>query len=161
MLDRAHSFSAGIPALQRDRWQLFAEAKHQAQPVPDLGIEDWRPLRLDPSLWSEAAEQQKAREISSPIADRLSTLYSELTATPRPLCLSNGRTVECGRDYIVGEQEVWISAKTVVELVGNFDPSGRNTAAAMRSLGWTRVKDDRSGALPSRVRGYVHPSAEG
>ena len=55
-----------IAALQRDRWQLLAEAKEMAQPCPILGRDDWSPLKLDPSLWADAAEEQKEREYLQP-----------------------------------------------------------------------------------------------
>lgn len=145
-----------LVALQRDRWQLFAEAK--AMHCDDFGEPEWQPLRLDPSLWDAATEEQKAREVTSPIADKLSTLYSELLV--KPTYLSDLREVGNGRDYIVDPTEVWVSAKLVVELVGRIDPSGRSIPGAMGSIGWTRVKDRRGGRFPSMVRGYVHDRTE-
>ena len=141
-----------LPALQRDRWQLFAEAL--AQHTDDLGQREWQPLRLDKSLWDDAAIEQKAREVVPAMVDRLSTLFARLRKRP-PFLDEVGTTVENGTDYIVTDAEVWVSAKLVVELVGRWDPSGRNIPAAMGSLGWRRIKDTRGGAFPTGVRGYV------
>ena len=146
-----------IGALQRDRWQLLAEAKDKAEPCPILARDDWSPLKLDPSLWADAAEEQKEREISSPIADRFSTLYSRLLASPN--VLDNGKTVTAGTDYIVTDAEVWVAAKTVVEMLPpTLVGDGRNMAAALRKLQWRQVRDRRSGVLQ---RGYVHDRNEG
>jgi hypothetical protein len=141
-----------LAALQRDRWQLFAEAL--AQHTDDFGQREWQPLRLDKSLWGEAATEQKAREVVPAMVDRLSTLFARLRKRP-PVLDVVGTTVENGTDYIVTDAEVWVSAKLVVELVGRWDPSGRNIPGAMGSLGWRRIKDTRGGAFPTGVRGYV------
>jgi len=135
----------------------LAEAKEKAEPCPILGRDDWSPLKLDPSLWADAAEEQKEREISSPIADRFSTLYSRLLASPG--VLDNGKTVTAGTDYIVTDVEVWVAAKTVVEMLPpTLVGDGRNMAAALRKLQWRQVRDRRSGVLQ---RGYVHDRNEG
>ncbi len=151
-----------IPALQRDRWQLFAEAKVMAQyevePWDESGEVRWRSLRLPRKLWAAAGVEQQEREFTSPISDRLSTLYNQLIANPKRSTLGddNDISVSPGADFIVGKVEVWVSAHLVGKLVGSLDPSGRSTAGAMGAIGWKRVRDRRNGVFPDPVRGYVH-----
>jgi hypothetical protein len=143
-----------IDDLIRDHWQLFAEAKERVQPEPRKWIELYLPPKLEALARGEAAK----REITSPISDRLSTLFSELLAKPNSV--GNVPVVE-GRDYIVGKKEVWVSSNLVVQLVGRLDPSGRNTAGALSAIGWSRTNDTRGGRLPVSMRGYVHVRATG
>lgn len=104
-------------------------------------------------MWDDAAIEQKQREVSDPLADRLSMLYNELTEDPAPLTVGHGVRVEYGRDYLVIDDEVWVSAKTVIELLpANLTTDGRKVAAAMRKNGWRAVNDRRTG---DQVRGYV------
>jgi hypothetical protein len=143
-----------LAALKLDRWQLLAEAK--AQHTNDLGEVEWKSLRLDPSLWADATAVQKDREHTSPISDRLSTLYAELIERPT-FMMDDGRTITPGRDYIVSDFEVWVSAKLIVDLVGRLDPGGRKIAGALGAIGWKRVRDTRGGLFGGdAVRGYVH-----
>jgi putative DNA primase/helicase len=134
-----------IPALVHDRDQLLAEAK--------VNHELEASLKLASSLWDDAAVEQKQREVSNPLADRLSTLYSELTANPPPFAHGNGVPLARGRDYMVSDREVWVSAKVVIErLPPNLTTDGRKVATAMRKNGWRAVNDRRTG---DQTRGYV------
>jgi hypothetical protein len=143
-----------IDDLIRDRLQLLAEAKVRMQPKPG----EWVGLYLPPKLEALARGEAAKREITSPISDRLSTLFSELLAKPNSVGIV---PVAEGRDYIVGKKEVWVSSNLVVQLVGRLDPSGRNTAGAMSAIRWSRTNDMRGGRLPVSTRGYVHVRGSG
>lgn len=145
-----------LAGLQRDRWQLFAEAMAQHVDDFDPSVREWKSLSLPKEFWEAATVEQKEREITPLMVDRLSTLYSELVEKPSSFWINDGRTATPGRDYIVGGGEVWVSAKLIVELVGKYDLSGRGIPGAMGALGWRRVKDTRGGKFTNTVRGYVH-----
>jgi predicted P-loop ATPase len=143
-----------LAALQRDRWQLFAEAL--AQHTDALGEREWKLLRLPKEFWEAAAVEQKEREVVSPLVDRLSNLYDRLRKAPKSMSANEGYTGTPGEDFIVDGVEVWVSSKFIVELVGRWDASGRGAAGAMGALGWSSTNDTR-GSVKSRRRGYVHP----
>ena len=58
-----------IEAILRDRDQLRAEAAAREA--------DGGSIRLDPSLWAEAAEEQEARRVEDPIYERLQSVFGD------------------------------------------------------------------------------------
>ena len=154
-----------LEAFKRDRLQLLAEAMVRAHEDPEPWFPDeplmerpWRELRLPPGLWDDAAEVQKEREVTSPLALRLEGLFDRLTkARPGAAGVSaqysvGDHTWHAGTDWIVSPTDVWVRASMIVELIGRWDPSGRGTAQAMGVNGWTPQRM----AGGNRTRGYVH-----
>jgi putative DNA primase/helicase len=149
-----------IPALMRDRDQLFAEAMVEYA----LGAE----LYLDPQLEAEAKGEAALREKSDPLADTLSDLLNVVLKMHRTKVTSDDSRVSIkpgnsgamlvkGREAvpfaIIGMDEVWVSSKYVIECVpASRKNDGNGIAAAMRKLGWASVEDRRSGA---KKRGYL------
>jgi len=152
-----------LDAFKADRAQLLAEALVRAHEEPDvwddtpLMSRSWRELRLPPGLWDDAAQVQKEREFSNPLALRLEGLFDRLTKRKPDGSLSEYYAVgdhswHAGTDWIVSETDVWVRSAMIVELVGRYDPSGRGIAAAMGANDWTPQRlGDRN-----RTKGYVH-----
>ena len=139
-----------IPALERDRDQLLAEADHDAM----FGDNS---LYLSPELEAAARAIQIEREVTDPLTDLLSTLYDDLLSNDSgaKLVMPDGRYPEHRRDYLITDAEVWVSSKFVIERTG-IKTEGKRITAAMRANGWTWVRDRRTGSkIP--VRGYVRP----
>jgi len=142
--------------LARDRLQLFAEALARAksvsgEPWDDVVADDWRELRLDSSLWSDATEVQKERELTNPLSLRLEGLFERLTKGAKAYHVGD-YTWSLDKDWTLDAEGVWVRASMIVELVGRFDVSGRNTPVAMGTLGWLPERRGKA-----RTRGYVHP----
>jgi predicted P-loop ATPase len=154
-----------IPALERDRDQLFAEAMVEYQVV---GC----PLFLPPSLEAEAKAVAKTREKVDPLADTLSSIYrdvrglhwdkNKITTGGQPVTREVGKA---GMMLTKGEEaepfavvdavsgEVWVSSKFVVECAPTTRKNdGPGIGNAMRSLGWNSVEDRRTGG---KRRGWV------
>jgi hypothetical protein len=162
-----------IPGLERDRDQLFAEA------MDDYffggGSCD---LYLPPALEAMAKKVAATREKVDPLADTLSTIFAEVSRMAQPgrdhhSCVTtDGKQVRrlgdaAGVKLIKGDEaepfamvgpdgEVWVSAKYVVELIPqNRKHDGGGIGAAMRSQGWSPVKDRRLVGT-AQVRGWAH-----
>jgi predicted P-loop ATPase len=72
-----------LAGLQRDRWQLFAEAREMHS--DGLVERVWRSLRLSRDLWSDATAEQIEREKVDPYVEILAPLYAKAVGrTPRP-----------------------------------------------------------------------------
>jgi hypothetical protein len=156
-----------IPALIRDRDQLYAEAMARGRaPVEDWdpdGPAKWVSLKLPERFWQVAGVEQEAREVKDTARDRLAMLYSQVTAPPimttdgDAVITIQGRTYKLGIDFMIDNlrKEVWVSAAMVVELLPQAiaNDSGR-MSRAMSSNGWRKVQDRRTGI---KQRGYVQP----
>jgi Virulence-associated protein E len=160
-----------IPALIRDRDQLYAEAMRKGREFDDT----WASLKLPEKFWAIAGVEQEAREVKDTARDRLAMLYSIVTATP--VITSDGdavvtiqqRLLKLGIDYMIGPstngsdpigtQEVWVSAAMVIDLLPQSiaNDSGR-LHRAMAANGWRKVRDRRTGA---NLRGYVQALGKG
>lgn len=112
-----------LPALKRDLDQLWGEAAHREAAGESI--------RLDPSLWGVAAEEQDARRIDDPMAGALD----------HHLCGVTGkiRTVDLW-------QLLDVSLDQRMRLATPL-------AKAMQELGWTKTKVRFGG--PNPERGYV------
>jgi hypothetical protein len=151
-----------LDAFKRDRLQLLAEAMVRAHEDPEPWYPDeplmsrpWRELRLPPGLWDDAAEVQKEREVTSPLALRLEGLFDRLMkARGEPIIFRDGdQQWTEGQEWLKRPGDIWVRSSMIVELVGRWDPSGRNIAQAMGANGW---KSERLGDK-SGTRGYAHP----
>lgn len=156
-----------IPALIRDRDQLFAEAMARGRTLGEPWLDEpdqWVSLKLPEKFWQLAGVEQAAREVKDTAADRLAMLYSAVTAPPvisedRRVAFVNieGHHVVCGVGYHIDnvKKEVWISSATVLAILpqGVANDSQR-VSRAMAANGWRKVNDRRVGV---RTRGYVRP----
>jgi hypothetical protein len=120
-----------VPALRRDRDQLWAEAAHREAAGESI--------RLDPKFWMVAAEQQDQRRIEDPFAQRLAQVLGDMPGKLRA-------------------EDVW-TIIGVPPGQRTQEQNGR-LGAAMRTNGWTRKKL-RFGDKPEwcYVRGEGHASA--
>ena len=155
-----------IPALIRDRDQLFAEAMARGRTLgePRLGEPDvWASLKLPERFWQDAGVEQEAREVKDSARDRLAMLYSIVTAPPimsadkRAFVAIEGHQVVCGVGYHIDKVrgEVWVSAATVMAILPQAVANdSQRVSRAMAANGWRKVNDRRIGV---RVRGYVRP----
>lgn len=149
-----------IEALQRDRDQLMAEAVI----AYDLGM----PLYLDKALEAEARGEAARREMVDPLADTLSDVDAAALKMLDEKVAPNGAGVSIadhngGKLLTIGDEakpsafitdvEIWVSAKHVTARVPSSRQSdGRGIASALRKLGWTAVRDRRTGSVE---RGYA------
>jgi hypothetical protein len=167
-----------IPALERDRDQLFAEA------MEEYRMFGGRDLYLRPELEAQAKAVAKTREKVDPLADTLSTIRADVLRMAQPVAdecailttdghavmrleTDTGITLTKGQEAepfamdqraVPGRAVVWVSSKYVGELVPPSRKSdGPGIGAAMRSLGWSAVNDRRTG---SKRRGWECPTAE-
>lgn len=155
-----------IPALIRDRDQLFAEAMARARTLEsdELGevTERWASLKLPEKFWKLARVEQIEREVSDPIADRLASLFSILKETRLKGTNTTDRTIDkqtftAGRDFIVSGGEVWVSRGMVTRLLPPaMSNQGNRIAAVMASLGWWKTNDRRTGV---QCRGFERSGA--
>jgi Virulence-associated protein E len=150
-----------IPALERDRDQLFAEAMAEYA----VGTS----LYLDPALEVKAKAEATRREMPDPLADTLSDLHASilkmLDDKTAPDCAAitvsnwnDARLMTWGEEALpsalVTDNEVWVASRYVVKCVPpSRKNDGKGIAAAMRKLGWVGVEDRRAGP---KLRGYVH-----
>ena len=161
-----------IPGLERDRDQLFAEAMFEYE----LGGNS--DLYLPDDLEAAAKAVAKTREKVDPLADTLSTIYSDVVRMAQPVAkgrvtvttdgtpitrLEDGGLLGRGVKLTKGEEaepfamydpdgEVWVWSKYVGELVPPSRKSdGPGIGNAMRSLCWSSVEDRRIGSKASRV----------
>jgi hypothetical protein len=151
-----------LAAFKRDRLQLLAEAMVRAHEEPDvwddtpLMSRPWRELRLPPHLWEAAGDVAAEREVPNPLALRLEGLFERLTTRKADGSLSEyyasgDHSWRAGVDWVVSATDVWVTARMIVELVGKWDPSGRNAAGAMATNGWQKERRGSAG-----TKGYVH-----
>lgn len=155
-----------IPALIRDRDQLYAEAMARGREPPELcpdGVSEWVSLKLPEKFWKAAGVEQEAREVKDSARDRLDTLYSAVTAPPimsadgRAFVTIDGHTFTCGVAYHIDKvrAEVWVSAAMVMTLLPQaIANDSQRVSRAMAANGWRKVNDRRTGI---RRRGYVRP----
>ena len=164
-----------IPGLERDRDQLFAEAMYDYV-IGGEGCD----LYLPPELEAEAKGIAKTREKIDPLADTLSTIRRDVVrmaqlgddGKPVTRLTTDGvavtRTEDSGGVYLVkgseaepfamvgADGELWVSAKYVGELVPSSRKSdGNGITNAMQHLGWSKVKDRRTGGSDQR-RGWAY-----
>jgi hypothetical protein len=155
-----------IPALIRDRDQLFAEAMAKGRTLaePWTGEPDtWASLKLPEKFWQDAGVEQEAREVKDSARDRLAMLYSQVTAPPtmttgkRAVIAIDQHQFTFGVAYHIdnAKGEVWVSSAMVMQILPpSIANDSQRVARAMAANGWRKVNDRRIGV---RVRGYVKP----
>jgi predicted P-loop ATPase len=135
-----------LPALARDRDQLFAEAV-----VAESAGEE---LIIPEALWAEAEARQQSRLISDPWEDPLSATLSNIST----LADSSRDSVMLGNDK-EGNQEWRIASNYLlcaclrVPAERLHQSHAKRLAMVMRKLGWTGPEDIRLGNRV--IKGYV------
>jgi Virulence-associated protein E len=116
-----------LAALRRDRDQLWAEAA-----VREAAGES---IRLDPELWSAAADEQTQRAISDPYVDALQNAFGDMKGK-----------IAAASIWVILDMKEGMRAQVHNQRMGD----------AMRKLGW--VRPNKSGLLSIEgrmVSGYV------
>jgi len=135
-----------LDALRRDRDQLHAEAAHREAKGESI--------RLHPSLWPAAAEEQQARMVDEPFTDMLRPYLEEVIYKP-----------PTGKGVVVTDG-VKITAESVWEIL-NLPVSQRTQAhftrlsGAMKTIGYRRPNSSNLISVEgNKVSGYVRGEAK-
>jgi len=136
-----------LAALQRDRAQLFAEAREMHG--DDFGERLWRPLRLSSTLWDDATAEQIEREKVDPYVEILAPLFANTMRQYR----AHPDNYKRDGIRVVADLEVRIAARKVIEILpdgASTMEGGRRVPKAMTKNGWTQMKINN-------VSWYKHP----
>ncbi len=122
-----------LAALQRDRWQLLAEAKQAVMWIDELGSLEFASMHLPKRFWAAGKVEQRARQKTDPYSDILSPIYK------RAVLWHQGNPTGIRDGYRVTDTEVSVAARKVLEMLPPAAATiegGRRVPRAMRALGW-------------------------
>jgi len=139
-----------IPALQRDRWQLFAEAKQAVMSFDELGEPVFKSLHLPKQFWAPARIEQAARQKKDPYADVLAPLY------PRAVQWMKEHKGGMKDGYKFLDYEIRVASRIVLKELPPGAQSiegGRRVPRAMAANGWHHYKANGVGWYKHSIDG--------